>query len=44
MGDRRVLEFLDTLFRRDELPIWKDAAALVAALASLAHSNQLEVR
>ena len=43
MENRTFLVFVDELYRRDELPVWKDAAELVAALAAFHQLHHLKV-
>lgn len=43
MENRSFLEFMDELFGRDELPVWKEVAECVAALAAFHHLNRLKV-
>ena len=44
MENRTFLVFVDELYRRDDLPVWKDAAELVAALAAFHQLHHLKVK
>ncbi|XP_045027894.1 uncharacterized protein LOC116920194 isoform X3 [Daphnia magna] len=37
MEKRNFLEFVDDIYRRDELPVWKNVVQLVAAMAAFHH-------
>lgn len=43
MENRAFVEFVDHVVGRDELPVWKDVAECVAALAAFHHLNHLKV-
>lgn len=45
MGENRsLLQFVDKIYGREELPVWKEVAALVAALAAYYRRQQLKVK
>ncbi|KAI9557918.1 hypothetical protein GHT06_014670 [Daphnia sinensis] len=43
MEKRNFLEFVDDMYRRDELPVWKDVVQLVAAMAAFHHLHCTKV-
>jgi hypothetical protein len=44
MENRSFIEFVDEIYRRDELPVWRNVAQLVAAMAAFHHLHRLKVR
>lgn len=43
MEKRNFLEFVDDIYRRDELPVWKNVVQLVAAMAAFHHLHCTKV-
>lgn len=44
MENGNFIEFVDEIYRRDELPVWRNVAQLVAAMAAFHHlHNSLKV-
>ena len=43
MENRTFIEFVDEIYRRDELPVWRNVAQLVAAMAAFHHLHGLKV-
>lgn len=43
MENRAFLDFVDQIFSRDQLPVWKDVAGLVAGLAAFHQLHGLKV-
>ncbi|XP_046646718.1 uncharacterized protein LOC124336875 isoform X2 [Daphnia pulicaria] len=43
MENRSFIEFVDEIYRRDELPVWRNVAQLVAAMAAFHHLHRLKV-
>ncbi len=44
MENRSFIEFVDEIYGRDELPVWRNVAQVVAAMAAFQNLHTLKVR